>query len=122
MNKFLYRVCTLNSLDESVEEEYNLPGGKFSLTGFFYQDIHNAIALWRERDNTSGGTWSEIIRVQKVYCTLEEDYQKHKSGHDCILDQNECFVSKVQNNATIERYKNGTWNPISASIFNKRKK
>ena len=120
MNKFLYRVCTLNSLDESVEEEYNLPGGKFSLTGFFYQDIHNAIALWRERDNTSGGTWSEIIRVQKASCTLEKKYKQYKNGHDCILDQNECFVSKVQNNATIERYKNGTWNPISASIFNKK--
>ena len=52
MNEFLYRVCTLDSTDESVEEEYDLPGGKFSLTGFFYQDIHNAIALWRERDNT----------------------------------------------------------------------
>lgn len=124
MNKFLYRVCTLNSLDESVEEEYNLPGGKFSLTGFFYQDIHNAIALWRERDNnctlcSGGGTWSEIIRVQKVYCTLEKKYKQYKNGHDPILDQSECFVSKIQNNAIIEIYKNGTWNPISASIFNK---
>ena len=120
-SEFLYRVCTLNSLDESVEEEYNLPGGKFSLTGFFYQTLHNAIALWTERDNSSGGTWSEIIRVQKASCTLEKKYKQYKNGHDCILDQNECFVSKIDN-AIIERYINGMWEPISASIFKRTDK
>jgi hypothetical protein len=124
MSEFLYRVCTLNSLDESIEKEYNIPGGKFSLTGFFYQDVHNAIALWTERNNNciqcaGGGTWSVIIRVQKVFCTLEENFFKYKSGHDSFLDQNECFVSKIENNATIEKYKNGIWESIPASIFNK---
>jgi hypothetical protein len=124
MSEFLYRVCTLNPLDASIEEEYNLPGGKFSLTGFFYQDIKNAITLWTERNDNcircaGGGTWSVIIRVRKASCTLEKDFFKYKTGYDSILDQNECFVSKIQNNAIIEKYKNGIWESIPISTFNK---
>lgn len=124
MSEFVYRVCTGNPLDESIEKQYNLPGGKFSLTGFFYQDIHNAIALWEERNNqciqcSGGGTWSVIIRIERRFCTMEENFQKYKSGHDNILDQNECFVSKIEDNAIIEKYKNGIWESIPISIFNR---
>ena len=124
MSEFLYRVCTLNSLEESIERQTNLPGANFSLTGFFHQNFDNAYTLWKRRNDHcilyyGGETWSVIIRVSRASCTLEKNYKKYKDGHDSTLDRNECFVSKVENDAIIEKYENGIWEPIPISIFNK---
>lgn len=129
MTKYLYRVLPLSKFAEKIEQDINMPGCNFCITGFYYRKKENAFYLWEAKNEhmqyslatQADGTWADIIRIERRFCTMEENFQKYKSGHDDKLDQNECFVSSVNKDATVEvwNFSSSQWEEISIDVFNK---